>query len=865
MAKNGRVVSKRKRTSKRVAKKDRRNLKLWAEGAREEILAPHIAAYTDALERGWRAERDYLAEVCKEFHARISWRLTDVEEPDLPLPEFDRLAIPEVEELDEEEKALKRLRVETLNARIGRWLKYRARRLRKNTSGNPLKDPWALYLAKLSGILTARKARQGYQQYMHESYSTDIDPVVQARWKAKFTDEDAPPTTKGIDANFRATVARELFKELPEEEQEAIRQRARDEAQKEKEEYIKKMKDGPSKAPADRQVCIDNLGVFMTNVHRGVHERTGLVGFSVFGGPMPASGGELRTLTISHGMNREVPPCHFPQWSKARFGREVLDFMKEWLKTAYTAEDCREAALPSNDAEGDADPLAGAKYKIDDNEDLGWGSDDDSDASSTSASDSEDDDSEVDSEVERDVRGKRKAETKRRQGKTGGKKKETREDSDEDESSKTKSKRAEKEKSRKKEEREKGDEKEKEKSRKRKEKEKEGEGEKDKAENRKGKEKEGEKEKKGGEKDKTENRKGKEKEGEKQKEKSSKRKEKEGEKEKSDKAENRKGKEKEGEKEKSRNRKEKEASQHGKDKASTSGVKRKTTDTAATGDDDAQLEAARKKRKGDEEEQRGGKKRKADDGGDEQRKKARGERRADQATPADDDKEPSGSGADGGSIHAPSVAGTPPPSSPSRSRSPPLRAPQPNIPECPADAAQWFREVYKEVTATKLGDNFNALLVAMIELERAYEWEKTQVGLKTTNRPSPVSSWIRAGRGTRGGIMSGGFGPSIGNIVKYEEGWWDWWRALQPAWRVKDAANRFERGEYPQPTAENWLTLRAPGPNGSLSLVASLYWWGQRLEKVVDSEEKRTWVEAVTDVKWMLRGLCAAQGKVSPA
>jgi hypothetical protein len=107
---------KRKRTWKRIAKKDRQNLKMWAEGARESILKPHIPGYTDALERGWRAERDYIQDVCNEFHARISWRLTDKEEPELPLPEYDPFAMAETEELDDEELQMKRLRVQTMNA-----------------------------------------------------------------------------------------------------------------------------------------------------------------------------------------------------------------------------------------------------------------------------------------------------------------------------------------------------------------------------------------------------------------------------------------------------------------------------------------------------------------------------------------------------------------------------------------------------------------------------------------------------------------------------------------------------------------------------------------------------------------------------
>ncbi|KAJ7040215.1 hypothetical protein C8F04DRAFT_1253977 [Mycena alexandri] len=123
MAKNKNAPRKPKRNWKRIAKKDRRNLKMWAEGARESILRPHIAGYTDALERGWRAERDYLHTVCTEFHARISWQLPDDDEPELPLPEYDPFATPPVEELNEEDTISKRLRIETMNARIGRWLK----------------------------------------------------------------------------------------------------------------------------------------------------------------------------------------------------------------------------------------------------------------------------------------------------------------------------------------------------------------------------------------------------------------------------------------------------------------------------------------------------------------------------------------------------------------------------------------------------------------------------------------------------------------------------------------------------------------------------------------------------------------------
>ncbi|KAJ6463642.1 hypothetical protein C8R47DRAFT_1225134 [Mycena vitilis] len=350
---------KRKRVSIRMAKKDRRNLRLWAEGARESILKPHILAYTDALERGWRAERDYVKDVCNEFHARVSWRRADEEEPDLPLPDYDKFAVPVVEELDEEETTKKRLRIEQMNARIGRWLKYRARRLQQPTRMDRTRDPWAILLSKLAGINSPPKARQAFQQYMHESYEAEITPAVQARWRASCVDDDGVTLRKkGPDAPFRARVARELYGELSAEDQAALRRRAQDDAKEARDAYFAAMKGPPSRAPVDRQRCIDNLGGFMSSILRGVAEYTGLHGVVIFGGPIPQFNGEIRTVTVSHGRNLGPNPCHFAHWAKARFSRDVLDFMKEYLRTAFTPAMCAEAALP------DEDPLAKARYTM---------------------------------------------------------------------------------------------------------------------------------------------------------------------------------------------------------------------------------------------------------------------------------------------------------------------------------------------------------------------------------------------------------------------------------------------------------------------------------------------------------------------
>ncbi|KAJ7602641.1 hypothetical protein DFH06DRAFT_1023575 [Mycena polygramma] len=311
---------------------------MWADGARDGLLRPHIEPYADALERGWRAERDYLQNVCNEYHTCISWRLSDHEEPEVPLPIYDPLAPPTFEQLSDEEADAKHKRVNDLNKRIRRWLKYRARSLRRGfaTKASLHDNPFSVLLAKLSGLTAPPKARQGFQQYMHESYDADISSLVAERWAKASINPDGSANTKSPDAPFRCAIARELFKTLPEEQQQAIRDRAVEEAKERKRLYAKGMKDGPSKSPEARQKCIDKLGRFVAPIIKGLQEYTGLQGFLVMGGPIPRYGGELGTIHLSVGSNLATVPTPFPSWDKGRWARDVVGFFKDYLATAYT-------------------------------------------------------------------------------------------------------------------------------------------------------------------------------------------------------------------------------------------------------------------------------------------------------------------------------------------------------------------------------------------------------------------------------------------------------------------------------------------------------------------------------------------------
>ncbi|KAK7027826.1 hypothetical protein R3P38DRAFT_3190954 [Favolaschia claudopus] len=826
--------SPRKRTWTRKDKKDRRNLKMWAEGARETILAPHIPSYTDALERGWRAERDYVREVCREFHARISWRLADDEEPELPLPVYDPLATAESEELDEEETAAKRDRVETMNARINRWLKYRARKIqRRAMARDRSKDPWGLYLSKLAGVTAPPKARQAFQQYMHELYDTEIKPVVEARWRASCLEDDGVTlkTSKGPNAPFRAEVARELFKDLSNEQQKELSARAKAEAKLERDTYLSKMKAPPSKTPQDRQRCIDGLGAFTQDFLKGVHEHTGMYGVVIYGGPVPAFDGDLRTVTVSWGRNLPPESCTFPNWQKERFTNDVLAFMRDWLNTAYTKQECMDSAIPRGDDDENGDPLARAKYTIDDlpsegdlddsegegdsdsdSEDRDDSDSDDRDDSSSSSDTGETSDGDMASDGTSDDAGKAKKDTKKKRAERE-RKKASAKASEKAREEKKKMRRKEKESERAKEKKAKA---------------------KAKA---KAKEKEKDKEK--------------EKEREKAKAKALKEKEKAKEREKEKEKARGKAKEKEkgGEKSKGRSR---DGTRKGTEKDSggnasgekTSGSKRKEAPEA--GDD----EGERVKKK---------KKRAPEDGA------------VANGTPSTSRPQPKALGKGKSKEVAPTPTPdpdeVPPTPTPDPDASLPRPTPDPDAddsdaddglpppPPCPASAAEWYALLYPEVAAAPLGERHNLLLSLCSDLEALYGWKKPLRGFSAKNRPVQISSWITMGRGARGGTMRQGAGPSIADMDTFARDWWKWWGGLQPKWRTRreDDPTRFQRVSYPERTQENWAALHNPGPNGVMTVMGSLLWWGKSAKQ--GKVDREPWAEAVEDLIWVLTEL----------
>lgn len=78
---------------------------------------------------------------------------------------------------------------------------------------NPDHNPFAALLAKLSGVTKPpQRARQGWQQFMHECNEDVIAPAIATAWAAKLA--AGLEENDRNDMSYRADIARDLFNNL---------------------------------------------------------------------------------------------------------------------------------------------------------------------------------------------------------------------------------------------------------------------------------------------------------------------------------------------------------------------------------------------------------------------------------------------------------------------------------------------------------------------------------------------------------------------------------------------------------------------------------------------------------------------------
>ncbi|PPQ76153.1 hypothetical protein CVT24_006578 [Panaeolus cyanescens] len=161
------------------------------------------------------------------------------------------------------------------------------------------------------------------------------------------------------------------------------------------------------------------------------------------------------------------------------------------------------------------------------------------------------------------------------------------------------------------------------------------------------------------------------------------------------------------------------------------------------------------------------------------------------------------------------------------------------------EPVKWFSDALRLFvngnSEDSLGNGWAELLEAYSRFQGRYGYLDDR-RLPKKGRPAFVDEWIRVGR-----TRSFNWRPRKLVLKDVEKGFQAWWVTLQPSWRV-------EKGVIAKDKLEgDWDSLRLPGVNGMLSVVAALYFWG--LEARGTKARRDAWDVALKDCSAVLNAM----------
>jgi hypothetical protein len=170
------------------------------------------------------------------------------------------------------------------------------------------------------------------------------------------------------------------------------------------------------------------------------------------------------------------------------------------------------------------------------------------------------------------------------------------------------------------------------------------------------------------------------------------------------------------------------------------------------------------------------------------------------------------------------------------------------------DRASWSDELVRAHAALELGRGWGiawAKLVARFyDFEAKWGFAEGTWQMGSAHRPPQVATWLSRRKWTMGPTI----GSDIGTRATPElwvGRWWRWWESLQPVDRVLFLDDKMQR-----PETADWSEMATMhGNNGLLQVIATLFWWGERVEgrrRPRDPEQWNDFMEAVDDVTWVL-------------
>lgn len=146
-----------------------------------------------------------------------------------------------------------------------------------------------------------------------------------------------------------------------------------------------------------------------------------------------------------------------------------------------------------------------------------------------------------------------------------------------------------------------------------------------------------------------------------------------------------------------------------------------------------------------------------------------------------------------------------------------------SVPSAPLDiptgSPTWFKNATSMFSAPSLGPRWSLLAQTWATFEMQENFQPRGM-LSAAGRPQVVSDWIQRARPST-------WRPTINDTKAYEKLHCHWWTLVQ------------------RKAGGDWKELRLPGPNGILSVLASLFYWGSAVRESRKSCKK--WEAAVED------------------
>ncbi|KAI5821681.1 hypothetical protein K523DRAFT_328093, partial [Schizophyllum commune Tattone D] len=175
--------------------------------------------------------------------------------------------------------------------------------------------------------------------------AAELAPIYKSQWRALLLKGKVESDVKQ-SGNWRESVARKELQKLSAEEQKYWKDAAKEFNDTRIAEYKRLLTEPPSETPEARQAAINALPKFIAPLLAGIYARTGMHVCLLLGGPMPKWGGQLKTVCVAAGRNRQSSAKPWPEWPGFNM---VTEHFKEYLASAFSEAERQAMSLVFSD------------------------------------------------------------------------------------------------------------------------------------------------------------------------------------------------------------------------------------------------------------------------------------------------------------------------------------------------------------------------------------------------------------------------------------------------------------------------------------------------------------------------------------